>query len=376
MKRKFKLISFQSFSIYAAGGGSRILRRLYEGHENNIISVCVTNSISTIIDARPIEEIEILKLPTQKKWMRSFLRTFIFWLQNVVFFSITIKRLTRVLRNIDADIIHLVDHEKYSSAILQNQQLLENKQLWVSFHDFYSTSGSTFNISSKLWQIADRRLVISDEMGKIYQELFGKRSYEIITDGLLENEISTPANVVFSKPISLYFAGLLHIGYIDLFKVLADALDDLSDNYQFELVLRGTQKLDFLINRRFKVDFRPLTLDSITLFSELNSANILYLPIKYTPKEFYLYSLSTKMIGYLGASGTILYHGPSTSAANKLLSTKSCAISCTTLDVEDLKRVLTTCLVDNNSVIVSQNAKKLAKDSYLLKNIQSRFWLN
>ena len=36
-----KILSYQSFSLYANGGGSRILRRLYKGREANVFSLAI-----------------------------------------------------------------------------------------------------------------------------------------------------------------------------------------------------------------------------------------------------------------------------------------------------------------------------------------------
>src|SRR5690606_34277474 len=103
-------------------------------------------------------------------------------------------------------------------------------------------------------------------------------------------------------------------------EAFANALDKLSDtNMKFRLVLRGTQKLSFLKDRMFTVEYRQTFVSDDEIKSEIDRADILYLPIKFNSPNFYLYSLSTKMIGYLGASGAIFYHGPSDSAANKLL---------------------------------------------------------
>jgi hypothetical protein len=206
--------------------------------------------------------------------------------------------------------------------------------------------------------------------------LFGDKDYEIITDGLKEDELSEPSIVTENVPISIYFSGLLHIDYYPLFQVLAEALDILSSQgNQFKIILRGTQKLSFLEKRNFLVEYLPFTLDNEVLKGELDNAAILYLPIKFTVSDFYQFSLSTKMVGYLGGAGVILYHGPSESAACLMLEEYNAAITCTVNDrdrmVDALKAALST-----ESVSISQHAKKLARQQFLIDNIQTRFWQN
>jgi hypothetical protein len=36
-----KILSYQSFSLYVNSGGSRILRRLYKGHEADVFSLAI-----------------------------------------------------------------------------------------------------------------------------------------------------------------------------------------------------------------------------------------------------------------------------------------------------------------------------------------------
>jgi hypothetical protein len=172
--------------------------------------------------------------------------------------------------------------------------------------------------------------------------------------------------------ITIYFAGLLHIDYYPLFEILADALDLISKKgFKFRLILRGAQNIDFLNNRAFEVDYRSDFVTDKEIKQELDSASILYLPIKFSEPDFYLYSLSTKMIGYLGASGSILYHGPLNSAACKLLNNSKSAACCGALNVNEVVELILSMLNEDEYSI---NAKKLARENFNLKNIQNQFW--
>jgi len=88
--------------------------------------------------------------------------------------------------------------------------------------------------------------------------------------------------------------------------------------------------------------------------------------------DFYLYSLSTKMVGYLGASGSTLYHGPADSAACNLLRETQSAVCCNSLNIEDLIQSILQMVEGNMNVSV--HAKQLATSMFDLEQIQSRFW--
>ena len=365
-----KVLSFHPFSLYSNGGGSRILRRLYEGKEDRITSLVVLENWS-MPEKGKFDETIIYASPVTRKWMRWYLRTWITWLRQRFFKSYTISQIRKTAKNFSYDIIHAVQHGPFAAALC-DAEFCKGKLLWVSFHDHYTTTHTTKKDADKLWNNADRRLVISDEYGKEYQKLFGNLPYEIITDGVAPDEINT-SSATIETPVLVYFAGLLHMGYVPLFKVLAVVLDSLTNQgFAFKLLLRGTQRIDFLNNRKFEVEYLPLSFNDTELKAELNSASILYLPIKFTDHDFYLYSLSTKMVGYLGAKGAILYHGPSNSAACQLLQKADCAVCCTSLNETELEADIKSLL--NNKVQISQNAKSLAQKQFDLTNIQNRFW--
>src|SRR5581483_10444584 len=92
--------------------------------------------------------------------------------------------------------------------------------------------------------------------------------------------------------------------------------------------------------RSFEMSYLPVVLDDTVLKQDLDAAAILYLPIKFVDPDFYRYSLSTKMVGYLGAAGSVLYHGPRDSAAGRLLHETKSAVSCNSLDAEEMARCI------------------------------------
>jgi hypothetical protein len=366
-----KILSIQPSSLYQNGGASRVLRRLYQGKESQVYSLGVITYPTPLVSG-DLKETLIRAYPMQKRWMRWYLRSFCTWLRVKALAFITIHKIYETASKIQYDAIHLVSHGPFCGAF-DNDSLLAGKELWVSFHDHFTTNGSSFAATSNLWNKSDRRLVISKEMGDEYQKLFSFKEYELITDGVSADEVSKPVDITTSNPVTIYFAGLLHTDYYPIFKVFADALDVISkQGNRFKLIMRGTDPVDFLNSRSFETEYRSNFVSDNEIKQELDSASILYLPIKFTLPDFYLYSLSTKMIGYLGASGTILYHGPGDSAACNLLRTSRSAACCTSLEADDITKILLQLISDKNDY--SANAKKVAHTEFNFDIIQNRFW--
>ena len=365
-----KLLSYQSFSLYANGGGNRILRRLYQGREQDVISLVVEHAKSQP-GSGAINETVVYATPTVQKWARWRVRTLITWLRHKVFKQYTVQQIQKAAAKLDYDVLHVVDHGAFSDALCTDTHCGSHK-LWVSFHDHYSTTFGSYDASFTLWTRAARRLVISNELGVEYQRLFGNKPFEIITDGVTSSEVS-PAEAINTGIYNIYFAGLLHIDYIPLFGVLANALDALTkQGHRFKLVLRGTQNIPFLNDRMFTTEYRPMTINNAELKRELDESTILYLPIKITKPDFYRYSLSTKMVGYLGAPGAILYHGPADSAAANLLQQHNAAICRGDMNEEKLSEDILTLI--KSGALISANATTLARQQFDMDDIQKRFW--
>ncbi|SEL25187.1 hypothetical protein SAMN05421740_10455 [Parapedobacter koreensis] len=186
-------------------------------------------------------------------------------------------------------------------------------------------------------------------------------------------ERSQPLRHIDDKQFVVYFAGLLHIDYYPNFKALAKALNMIAEEgVSIKLILRGTQKLNFLNDVKFRVVYNSDFVSDEEIKKEIDAATILYLPMKFTVPEFYLYSMSTKMISYLTAKGSIFYHGPENSAAANLLHKWDAATICESLNVTEVKDDLLLCLRDINQH--SSNAKELARDQFNMNEILDKFW--
>ena len=372
--KNITILSYQPYSVYAPGGSSRILRRMYKNREAQIHSLAVEFQNGERIKGK-IHETFVQAFPIRYRWMRWYVRNFMMWLNERVFKIVTEAKIRKAAKSMYFDVVHVINQGPFSTALCKSF-FLQNKQLWVSFHDDFSVIKSSFKDANLLWQLADRRLVISKEMGEHYNYVFEKKDYEIITDGIETDEICESSDCLLNADTThfiIYFAGLLHIDYYPLFQTLAEALDSLVvHHFSFTLQLRGTQKINFLEQRKFKVEYLPFTLDEATLKNELWNAHFLYLPIKFEPAQFAAYSLSTKMIGYLGAPGNILYHGPKESAVYNLLKYYKASINCTSLDMNEMIETLRGFISNTSSISV--NAKLLAKEKFDLVTIQNLFW--
>jgi hypothetical protein len=349
-----------------------VLRRLYMGREKDIISVGI-NTFKGSVHKGPIHEENIFLFPYQQKWIKWKMREVNDYLLKKIFLKIAQKKIDATIAAHDYDIMHIVNHGVLS-AYPCREEYLKGKQLWVSFHDHYALS-SSYDDTKRLWQTANRRLVISEALGKKYAETFGDKNFEIITDGLLDNEMSAP-RYTSKNAITIYFGGLLHYDYIPVFKALETALNFMvkTEGIQINFIMRGVYYTKVFSNNLFNVEYRKDFVSDAAIAEELNQADILYLPIKFNNPDFYLYSLSTKMIGYLGAQGKIFYHGPANSAAGKLLKDADAAVCCSSLETNDVVNAIKSLI--ENTTQVSSNAKQLACNSFKLDVIQKKFWNN
>lgn len=367
---RMRVLTHQPFSIHAIGGGARILRRLFEGHERDVASICLKCS-SHVPPRGPFRETEVSAFPVRRRWHRSLPGKMFDFARNRVFREATIAKVRRAAALENFDVLHVVAHGRFNSTFCDPASRA-GKPLWVSFHDHWIPGVDNPDDIGGLWRAADRRFVISSELGEKYAKDFGSADWTILSDGVADAEFQSPRGHV-GKTLNLYFGGMLHLDYQPLFEALAEALDSLVQRgWSPVLHLRGTQRLAFMQGRRFEVRQLPATLSDDELRSDLDKADILYLPIGFSMPHFYLHSLSTKMVGYLGAPGAILYHGPPESAAARLLRNANAAAFAESLDPEPLAGAA--CLAVSRALEFSTNSKTLARERFNLSEMRHRFW--
>ena len=205
------------------------------------------------------------------------------------------ERVRRAAFLIDFDVLHVIAHGRFNTTFC-NPASRAGKPLWVSFHDHWIPGADNPADIKSLWRAADRRFVISSELGERYSNDFGSADWTILSDGVADSEFQNPRSH-HGKTLNLYFGGMLHVDYYPLFEAMADALDWLAEQgWHPVFTLRGTQRLPFMQGRRFETRQLPATLSDDELRSDHGMADILYLPIGFSMPHFYLHSLSTKML--------------------------------------------------------------------------------
>jgi len=110
--------------------------------------------------------------------------------------------------------------------------------------------------------------------------------------------------------------------------------------------------------------------------ADLVKADCLYLPLHFgqADRPFGAYSLSTKMVTYLGSGIPILYHGPTGTAAYNMLERHRAAALATSLNPKEIANVLADLLENNTASDVASNALRLAREEFLRSEQHARFW--
>jgi hypothetical protein len=169
--------------------------------------------------------------------------------------------------------------------------------------------------------------------------------------------------------------GSIHMSYEATFDVLFEALDQLRASNCFDTVTLTTRPgFPFPTeNRGIAVDVRPWG-DQADIARDLEEADLLYLPLPFEPQyePFVRYSLSTKLVTYLGTGLPILYHGPAHAAAGRLLDRHDAAILAPTTDPARLAAQIVDGL-DRRDMLVQQ-ALRLGRTRFMLDDQRTRFW--
>ncbi len=361
----------QPFSLVSPGGGPRILRSLLKDAPVPTLAVCTA-------PPRQCHDSE-LQVPLRPNLGRIERTRF-----NALAHSITplfrrrfARRLEEVVTDAHARAIHSVAHGglDFHSAFLLAKKL--QIPFFLQVHDdvAYTSAGRVpAQCMMEAWQGASARFVISRELGDEYTKRYGQHEFVVVTDGL-DNLCAKPR--LHMASLRIYFMGLFHIGYEKNLEALIKAIGllppGLTSNCSITLrcdyirpaVLRQTSLLRVL----------PFGSES-DVQSDLAEADCLYLPLHFdeADKPFAAYSLSTKMVTYLGSGLPILYHGPTGTAAYNLLEKNHAAALATSLQPNEIAKVLSDLLRSDAATEFTQNAAKLARTAFLRSNQHSKFW--
>ncbi|MBC8134472.1 MAG: hypothetical protein H8F28_01120 [Fibrella sp.] len=223
----------------------------------------------------------------------------------------------------------------------------------------------------KAWRGAAGRIVISEAMGKEYCRRFGEQPYVTVTDGLSESP--TRKRPLVKDRLYVYFMGTQHLSYVPNFVALLQALEKIKAETDLDVKLISRGWLQPELAKHPLVEMREPRPEK-EIESDFDEVDVLYLPLP-TQKEyesFYKFSLSTKLVTYLGIGLPMLYHGPADAAAATTLG--SAALHCHNLDATELAATILTGLNPEKRDAVIDDAFALARRQFLLDDNARTFW--
>lgn len=369
------LVSVHAFGLADPGGGPRILRALFADPPMPVLSV----TTQPRVPPRPsgYDQRHMMLRPPLGRLERTRLSG---WGQplDVALCSLLRARLQRVLSARKAAAVHAVAHSVEFWPALGAARSA-GLPFFLTVHDdlAYNLGGSLMSRTSlarlaAAWCEADHRFAISQALGDEYCARYGARPFTIVTDGLDSRSLQEPRP---PAGLRVYFAGLFHRGYMPNVPPFVAALERLrmSDQGGEVSLTCRCGELPVALDGHVGVRVLPFA-DETVVQDDLTRADLLYLPLPFDPALSGLvdFSLSTKLITYLGSGLPIVYHGPARGAAHELLVRHDAAILVTSQDPAVIAAAIT-CGLGRCEEIVAR-AQRLARDEFLLGAQRQRFW--
>jgi glycosyltransferase involved in cell wall biosynthesis len=374
-----RIVFTEPFGLAAAVGGARILRSLLRDAPVPNLCVCTAPAAP---EAKYCGEIH---LPVRPDFGR-IERTRFMALPNALaplFRHRFVKKLETACAQAHAQALHAIAHGgvDFHHAYRLSQKL--RVPFFLQVHDdvVYTSVGRApqqviSDCMAEAWLGADVRFVVSKELGQEYNKRYGIREFVVVTDGL-DRVAASPRPA--PKQLRIYFMGLFHLVYEQNLQVFIEALELLSPgldpNVASSMTLRCGSIRPALRKQSHLVQVLPFG-SEIDVQMDFGSADWLYLPLPFSEEHraFGAYSLSTKMVTYLGSGVPILYHGPASTAAYNLLSKHRAAALITSLDPKEIARTLVQLLKEDVSSELAANALNLAQRNFLRREQHERFW--
>lgn len=369
------IIFVQPFGLSSPGGGPRILRALLQDAPIPFLSVCTSTQPPPSTGIGPEHHVAVR--PNFGRLESTRLARY-FWYMAPLWAERFRDRLERLCRDNTAHAIHAIPHGMDFWYAFQVAQRL-GIAYYINIHDelAYNLRGRPDRIDAErhlatVWQRADGRIVISEAMGQEYCRRFGKQSYSIVTDGLAFVP-PCPAPRPHDS-LRVYFAGAAHLSYKANMLALTQALNAVQaahPSWNVSLTCRGSA---------WPQEGATFTIKSLgwgseqEVASDLDEADLLYLPLPFEKEfaAFSRYSLSTKMVTYLGSGLPILYHGPGEAAAAELLKEHEAAVMAYTLEPPSIADSIATLPSQRQKIVC--NALKLASRQFMLCDQREIFW--
>ncbi|HUE40992.1 MAG TPA: glycosyltransferase [Chthoniobacterales bacterium] len=370
------------FGLQSPSGGSRIMRALLEQAPYPFISVATSPDNPPATNLGPE-----LHVPLRPAFGR-IERTRLAGLADSIaplFAKRFARQLEAICRRTKTVAIHSIAHgglDFYTGLVVARKLSVP---YFLQVHDdfIFSARGvrseaTAHGALQHAWTEAAACFVVCRALGEEYSRRYGQRDYIVITDGV-ERVASSPRQRS-TADLRIYFMGLFHLDYEPNLKVLLNALARLNEEKiagKISITLRcGGLRPGFLAGYEKFVRVLPFASEAIVQ-SDMEQADLLYLPLPFETKyeSFVRFSLSTKMVTYLGSGIPILYHGPGNSAVHKLLEAHNAALLCTRPASEDLLSMLRRYVSHPESgTDMARNALALARNDFMLDQIRTRFW--
>lgn len=373
------ILFLQRFGLASPGGGARILRALLDNAPVRWHSVCSSPE-------RPPKVPNETHMPTRPSWGRiEFTRAALLPHLTAPLFAPFFRRaFRRFCRENRIRAIHAIPHWGTEFVTAQETARALRIPFFLQVHDDFeftsranTSQANAHRVMQSAWRDADLRFVIGERLGEEYCARYGERPYEVVTDGV---EKLAPA-VLPREPgtLRIYFMGLFHLGYAANLRALISALEMLHARSiaSVSLTLRcGLLPAELQRDAPPFVRVLPFAGEA-DVARDLADADLLYLPLQFDEQSahFVRFSLSTKMITYVGSGIPILYHGPGDAAAYHLLKEHHAALLHPSLNAAQLADLLgEIARAPAIATIAADNALQLARSRFLLAQQRSRFW--
>lgn len=376
------VVFVQPFSFASPGGGPRIFRALAAAAPLPIVSVAssVAPPSRDAADSSS-EHVHELHLPPRPHFGRLDSTRLYRALNGIdlVLQSQYERRLERICRQRDASAIHGLAHAPDFWPALRVAHRLKLPYFLTVHDDLRYTMAGNLGAGiaerrlGEAWRQATHRFVISREMGTEYSRRYGRATFTVVTDGI---DSVADAQLPPADSFRVYFGGLFHLVYRPNLRALLDALRMLSgESAQRAVAFTGRCGSIADFEPPADLEFRVLPYGpAATMRDDMHAADFLYLPLPFGKDgdNFSRYSMSAKMVTYLGSGRPIIYHGPPDAAAGSLLARHGACIAIHTLEAQSIAATLLA--ANERLATIVANARDLAQSEFMLADHQQRFW--
>jgi glycosyltransferase involved in cell wall biosynthesis len=174
--------------------------------------------------------------------------------------------------------------------------------------------------------------------------------------------------------LNIYFMGSFHLSYEDNFAALIEGagLWARRSGIAPRIIIRGGAPTSVGGGAGVDLEVRPWATQE-AVAEDLEEADLLYMPLPFGGEHAPLveFSLSTKLVTYLGSGIPILYHGPE-GGAERLLREEGAAIVVSDLGAEAMVEGFEAAARSGEQV--AGKALALARRQFSLDEIRARFW--